>query len=105
SRPSRTGPTPASTSRTWPPGRRPGSPSRRRSSRRSTRPWPPVDTAAGGGDHTHVRYVKVDVRELREEDRPRLLALAGEAFGAGRFYAGRGYAPGGDGLELLLPRP
>jgi Acetyltransferase (GNAT) family len=30
-----------------------------------------------------VRYVKVDVRELREEDRPRLLALAGEAFGAG----------------------
>jgi GNAT superfamily N-acetyltransferase len=30
-----------------------------------------------------VRYVKVDVRELHDDDRPRLLALAGEAFGAG----------------------
>jgi len=27
--------------------------------------------------------VKVDVRELHDDDRPRLLALAGEAFGAG----------------------
>jgi GNAT superfamily N-acetyltransferase len=30
-----------------------------------------------------VRYVKVDVRDLRDDDRPRLLALAGEAFGTG----------------------